>query len=45
MIMNVNAHQQQEKASVFISYAREDAKFVRVLLKTIQEHGVETKGD
>ncbi|HEX6729140.1 MAG TPA: TIR domain-containing protein, partial [Pyrinomonadaceae bacterium] len=37
--------QQPTKATVFISYAREDENFVRVLRSALQDRGFEVKGD
>lgn len=38
-------HQQRKKAAVFISYAREDKDFVRVLRAALEVRGFEPKGD
>ena len=40
-----NSNQQRSKSTVFLSYAREDKEFVRVLKAALEERGVETKGD
>jgi WD40 repeat protein/flagellar biosynthesis GTPase FlhF len=40
-----NTNQQRSKSTVFISYAREDKEFMRVLKAALEERGVETKGD
>jgi WD40 repeat protein len=41
----VNQIERVGKATVFISYAREDRDFVRILEKKLEERGVEAKGD
>ena len=40
-----NKDQQRGKFIVFVSYAREDAEFVRTLRAGLEERGVETRGD
>lgn len=40
-----NTNQPRGKSTVFISYAREDKEFVRTLRASLEERGIETKGD
>lgn len=40
-----NTNQQRSKSTVFISYAREDREFMQTLRASLEERGVETKGD
>src|SRR4051812_33798546 len=40
-----NANQQRSKSTAFISYAREDKEFVHTLRASLEERGVETRGD
>ena len=40
-----NTNPQRSKSKVFISYAREDSEFVRTLRASLEERGVEPKGD
>jgi WD40 repeat protein/flagellar biosynthesis GTPase FlhF len=40
-----NSNQQRSKSTVFLSYAREDKEFMRVLKAALEERGVETRGD
>jgi len=40
-----NTNPQRSKSTVFISYAREDSEFMRTLRASLEERGVEPKGD